>query len=529
VGKVIVTGDEARHKLLAGVNLIADAVKRTLGPSGQNCVYARTGTRQPFSSRDGVTVAREIEASDPHEQMGVALIQGVANEAVDASGDGTTTATLLAQAIFAEGVKAITVGSNAVVLKRGIEKATAAVVEALRGMSRPVEKEMIKQVATISANNDEFLGNLIATAIEKSGSDGVVTVEVSRSPETSLVIVDGMQIATGYISSDFVTNRERNECVLEDVAILLYEGKLATLKPLAPVLEELRSQNKSILIVAEDVVDEALAILAYNTQKGLLKSCAARVPGGLEHLYDIAALTRARVATETMSVKLKDIDVTYFGHAKRVILKTHNSTIIASDGENPRLNERLQELRTQVTDATDERDRVRLQSRLARLAGGVAIIRLGAATELEMVTRKEAVEDAMHATRGAIAEGVVIGGGMALLRSVAWIDDEAGTLKTLRKEYGEGVEIVLKACRAPLKTLAENYGKSPEYVMERVMSPIENWRTYGWNALTDKYGDMFEMGIIDPLRVVRIALESAASVAGLMLITHTLCADEPTK
>jgi chaperonin GroEL len=526
VGKVIVTGDEARHKLLAGVNLIADAVKRTLGPSGNNCVYTRTGTGQPFSSRDGVTVAREIEANDPHEQMGVALIQGVANEAVDASGDGTTTATLLAQAIFAEGVKAITVGSNAVALKRGIEKATATVVEALKGMSRPVEKEMIKQVATISANNDEFLGNLIATAIEKSGPDGVVTVEVSRSPETSLVIVDGMQIATGYISSDFVTNRERNECVLEDVAILLYEGKLATLKPLAPVLEELRSQNKSILIIAEDVVDEALAILAYNTQKGLLKSCAARVPGGLEHLYDIAALTRARVVTETMSVKLKDIDVTYFGHAKRVILKAHNSTIIASDLNNSRLNERLQELRTQVTDAADERDRVRLQSRLARLAGGVAIIRLGAATELEMVTRKEAVEDAMHATRGAIAEGVLPGGGIALLAcatvvTAGWSDDERA-----------GAVIVTKACGAPLKTLADNCGEPPDYILQKICGSSATFpqnSTWGWNTRTGEYGDMFEMGIVDPLRVVRIALESAASVAALMLITHCLVAEESTK
>lgn len=520
MAKQIVSGEEALHKILAGVNLIADAVKRTLGPSGRNCIYARLGTNQPVSTRDGVTVAREIEACDPHEQMGVALIQGVANEAVDSSGDGTTTATLLAQAIFAEGVKAITVGSSPVGLKRGIEKATGAVIEALKAMAKPVSGDMIRQVATISANNDEFLGGLIAAAMEKSGQDGVVTVEVSRSPESSLLIVDGMQIGTGYISPDFITNRERNECVLEDVAIFLHEKKLATIKPLAPVIEKLRAEGKSILVIAEDVTDEALAILAFNTQKGALKACAAKSPGGVEHLQDIAALTGARVITETMSVKLKDVDESYFGHAKRVILKSQNATIIADDGQNNRLTQRLQELRTQITEATDERDRIRIQSRLARLAGGVAIIRVGAVSELEMLVRKDAIEDAMHATRGAILEGIVPGGGIALLRCAqiatpGWPDDE----KT-------GALIVSKACHAPLRTLAENCGEPPDFILRQVSNENVQNHNWGWNARTRVFGDLIEDGVIDPLRVVRVALESASSVAATMLITHCLIANE---
>jgi chaperonin GroEL len=528
VSKSIISGQDALHKLLAGTNLIANAVKATLGPSGRNCVYERVGTNQSVSTRDGVSVANQIEAIDPHEQMAVDMIRSVAREAVDQSGDGTTTATLLAQAIFAEGVKAITVGANPVALKRGIEKATASVVQSLQSMSRPVSGDMVKQVATISANNDEFLGGLIADAMKRAGDDGVVTVEISRKPESELVIMDGLQLGSGYILPEFVNNKERNECILEDVAILLWEKKLATILPARKLMEELVKQGKSLLVVAEDVTDEALGVLAANALKGF-KFCAIRTPGSVDTLHDIGALTQGTVFTELLGVKLQDVAASHLGHAKRVVVKPTSTTIIADTGENDALTRRLNELRTQVKESTDEGARLRLQSRLARLVGGVAVIRIGANTELEMLERKDRVEDAMHATRCAIAEGVLIGGGMALLRSVAWLDDESGSLAKLRKEYGEGVEIVLKACHAPIRTLAANSGKSPEYVIERVKSPVENWRTYGWNAKTDTYGDMFEMGILDPLRVVRVALESAASVASLMLITHTLVANERPK
>jgi chaperonin GroEL len=527
--KKIVSGDEARAKLLAGLNLIADAVKRTLGPDGNNCVYIRTGTSIPFSTRDGVTVAREIEAEDPLENIGVNLIKGVANEAVDSSGDGTTTATLLAQAIFAEGVRAIIVGANPVALKRGIERATRAVVEALKGMARQVEGEMIKQVATISANNDPFLGGLIAAAMEKSGDDGVVTVEVSRSPESSLVIVDGMQINAGYISPDFVTDRERNECVLEDCYILLHEGKLSTLgiqgeslTKMAKTLQDLAAEKKSFLVIAEDVTDEALNVLAIASRNSdprflTLRSCAMKTPGSVEHLLDLAALTGAKVVTELTGVKLRDLDRSYFGRAKRVVVKSQQATIIAHEGQNDRLTQRLQELRTQVKEATDEGQRIRLQSRLARLSGGVAIIRVGAATEVEMVVRKEAIEDAVHATRGAMLEGVVPGGGIALARACPDIFNTVTNEDEL-----VGISILRKACLSPLRTLAENGGESPEFVLKTALRSDHNC---GWNARTGEYGDMYAMGIIDPVRVVRVAIESAASVAALMIITHCLVAE----
>jgi chaperonin GroEL len=526
--KSIVSGDTALHKILAGVNLIANAVKATLGPAGKNCIYSRIGTGQPISTRDGVTVAREIEAEDVHEQMGIALIQGVANEAVDSSGDGTTTATLLAQAIFGEGVKSLAVGCNAVAIQRGIRKATEAVIQSLKEMARPVSGEMIRQVATISANNDAFLGGLIATAMEKSGEDGVVTVEVSRTPESSLQISDGLQIGTGFISPYFMNNRERGECVLEDCCIFLYEKKLATILPMIKVLDELAKEGKSILVIAEDVTDEALNILENAAQPTdpkfkKLKCCAIRTPGSVEFLHDIAALTAAKVVTDLMGTKIQDIDRSYFGHAKKVVIKAHSTTIIGDDLSPAMrsclggIDARLRELRTQVSEATDPANKLRLQSRLARLAGGVAIIKVGAATELEMLVRKDAIEDAMHATRGAISEGVLPGGGVALLRcskiaTPDWSDDERA-----------GALIVSKACHAPLRTLAENCGESAEFILKQVTSATEP--NYGWNARTGNFGDMVEMGVIDPLRVVRVALESASSVAATMLITHCLVAN----
>lgn len=529
MSKQIITGADALTKILAGVNLIANAVKVTLGPSGRNCVYERLGNNLPISTRDGVSVAEQIEASDPHENMGVNLLKGVAREAVDQSGDGTTTATLLAQAIFAEGVKAVTVGANPVALKRGIEKAVAAVSAGLKSMARPVTGEMIRQVATISANNDEFLGGLIAGAMEKAGDDGVVTVEVSRRPESSLEIVDGLQFGTGFLSPAFITTPERNECVLDDCAIFLHENKLASIRGMLPLLQSLAQEGKSILVIAEDVTDEALGILAVNTERKLLRACAVKTPGSVEHLQDIAALTGGSVLTELSGTPLASVDATFLGYAKQVVVKPHSTTIYANSAGNAGLNRRMAELRTQVMEATDEGSRLRLQARLARLAGGIAIIRVGGNTELEMLERKDRLEDSMHAVRCAKSEGVLPGGGIALLRcgNEFFVNSEDG-------DEGTGVLLVGKACRAPLRTLAENGGESADYIVRQVLDmPAENLTcmnaSYGWNARTREFGDMFEFGVLDPLRVVRVALESAASVAGLMLITATLVANERPK
>jgi chaperonin GroEL len=520
--KQIVSGETARLKLLAGINLIADAVKATLGPEGKNCIFERTQTYLPISSRDGVTVAEAVEASDPFEQIGVNLIKGVAREAVDSSGDGTTTATLLAQAIYAEGVKQITAGANAVSLKRGIEKATAYCLVRLKEMAIPVSGDMIRQVATISANNDEFLGGLIATAMKKAGDDGVVTVEISRKPESYLEMVDGLQFSTGFLSPSFVNSPERNECVLEDVSILTHERKLAGIKDFLPLLQqEIAGQGKSLLVIAEDVVDEALAILAINSERKVLKACAVKDPGGLDHLGDIAAMTGATVITELSGLKPRDFTLKHLGHARKVVVKAQSTTIIADSGENQVLNRRLAELRTRVTEAPDEAQKLRLQGRLARLAGGIAIIKVGAPTELEMNARKERIEDAMLAARCAQSEGVLVGGGIALLHSL--------DVSQLGLEGDElhGAEIVRKACFAPLRTLAENAGESADFIVKQVISG--NSSHWGWNARTRTFEDLVQAGVLDPLRVVRIALESAASVAALALITATLIASERAK
>lgn len=541
MGKHIITGEAVLPKLLEGVNLIANAVKRTLGPDGRNAVYERLGDNLPVSTRDGVTVAEQIESDDIYANIGVVMLKGVAREAVDQSGDGTTTATLLAQAIFAEGVKAVTVGANPVALKRGIERATNAVVAGLREMARPVSGDMIRQVATISANNDPFLGGLIADAMEKAGEDGVVTVEVSRKPESSLELVDGLQLGTGYLSPSFITAPERNECVLEDVAVFIHEKKLATILSMLPLIQSLAKEGKSILVIAEDVTDEALGILAVNTERTLLRACAIKAPGGLDHLQDIAALTGARVLTETLGVKLQDVNASFLGHASKVIVKPHVTTIVADAEPKLSLNRRLAELRTQVTEAGDEGARLRLQGRLARLAGGIAVIKVGGNTELEMLERKDRIEDAMHATRCAQKEGVLPGGGIALLRC-----GNDFIANTADGDEDTGAKIVWKACKAPLQTLAENGGESADYIIRQVLDnrykavSIPNARgtscyqrednsNYGWNARTREFGDMIEFGVLDPLRVVRVALESAASVAALMLITHTLVGNERPK
>lgn len=531
MAKQIVSGKDVLPKILSGVNLIADAVKATLGPDGRNCVYERLGNNLPISTRDGVTVAEQIESADPFENIGINMLKGVAREAVDQSGDGTTTATLLAQAIFAEGVKAVTVGANPVALKRGIEKAAGAVVAGLRGMAQPVHGGMLKQVATISANNDPFLGGLIADAIERAGADGVVTVEVSRRPESSLDVVDGLQFGTGFLAHEFVNRPEKNECVLEDVAIFLHEKKLATILPMRNLLAELAKAGKSLLVIAEDVTDEALGVLAISAKQGPLHCCAVKSPGGLDHLQDIAALTDGKVLTGLQPVKLQDVTVGFLGHAKKVIVRQTSTTIIGDNVKGDALQSRLTELRSQVETATDDGQKMRLQGRLARLVGGIAVIKVGGMTELEMLERKDRIEDAMHATRCAQKEGVLAGGGVALLWAKSCLENLEDEIES--DDEVTGVRIVGKACDAPLHTLAANAGESPEYIEKWItsgVSPIPDRPTeFGWNARTGKRGNMFEMGVIDPLRVVRVALESAASVAGLMLITATLCANERPK
>jgi chaperonin GroEL len=531
MSKQVLAGPEVLTKLLAGVNLIANPVKVSLGPSGRNAVYERLQTNLPVSTRDGVTIAEAIEGTDPFESIGVNLVKGVAREAVDQSGDGTTTATLLAQAIFSEGVKSITVGANPVALKRGIEKATTAVLESLKSMAVPVSGDMLRQVATISANNDPFLGGLIADAMDKAGPDGVVTVEISQSPESSLQVVDGLQIGTGFLSPYFINNPEKNECILENVAVFLHEGKLPAITPMRAILGELSKCAKhlkpacpeciwgarSLLVIAEDVTDEALAVLSISARNGPLRCAAIRTPGGVDNLHDIAALCGGRVLTELLGVKLQDVGMDFMGTAKKVIVKPQSTTIMAHE-RTPRLEKRLQELRTQVSDATDEGHRLRLQARLARLAGGIAIIKVGAATELEMNERRDRLDDSLHATRCAQQEGVLPGGGVALARACPDIFN----LVTDPDEQA-GISIVRKACLAPLRTLAENAGESAQFILKEV---LREDNPYGWNARTNTYGDMIEMGIVDPLRVVRVALESAASVASLMLITNCLVSNE---
>lgn len=519
MSKQIVSGPAALTKILEGVNLIANAVKATLGPNGRNCVYERVQTNQPISTRDGVTVANQIEADDPHANMGVEMLKGVAREAVDQSGDGTTTATLLAQAIFAEGVKAVTVGANPVALKRGVEKATGAVVAALKSMAIPVRDDMVRQVATISANNDEFLGGLIASAMKRAGDDGVVTVEISRKPESELVIVDGMEFGTGFISPYFINNPERNECILENVYVLLHERKLATILPMRELLKKISDEGASLLVIAEDVTDEALGILAVNAQKGSLKACAVKSPGGLDHLNDIAALTGARVVTELLGVKLQDVGIDFLGKAQKVVVKAHSTTIITEKASTT-LAKRLRELRSQVETATDDGTKMRTQARLARLSGGVAIIKVGAMTELEMNERKDRIEDAMHATRCAMKEGVLPGGGLGLLNAAK----ATYGLDVEEADETVGIQLVMKACEAPLRTLAANSGKSAQHILAVIAEEKEV--NYGWNARTNNFENLLEAGVLDPLRVVRVALESASSVASLMLITDTLVSNK---
>jgi chaperonin GroEL len=515
---------EARAALKRGVDQLAEAVKVTLGPKGRNVVIDKK-FGAPTVTKDGVTVAKEIELSDPLENMGAQMVKEVATKTSDIAGDGTTTATVLAQAIFREGLKNVTAGANPMAIKRGIEKAVAAVVEELKKISVPTKgKKEIAQVGSISANNDKEIGDLIADAMEKVGKDGVITVEEAKGLETDLETVDGMQFDRGYISPYFVTDPEKMEAVLEDGFILIHDKKISSMKDLLPVLEKIAQQGRPLLIIAEDVEGEALATLVVNKLRGTLKVCAVKAPGFGDRrkamLQDISVLTGGQVISEELGLKLENAVINDLGRAKRIVVDKDNTTIIDGNGDEKAIEGRIKEIKSAIENATSDYDKEKLQERLAKLAGGVAIINVGAATEAEMKEKKARVEDALHATRAAVEEGIVPGGGVALLRSQR-------ALKTLKFDDAEeqvGVEIVRRALEEPIRIIVQNAGAEGSIVVEKVRASKDD--AFGYNALTDTYENLVQAGVIDPTKVTRTALQNAASIAGLLLTTEALVVEK---
>jgi chaperonin GroEL len=522
MAKQITLGDEARQALLRGVNTLSNLVKATLGPRGKNVILEKK-FGSPSSTKDGVTVAKEVELKDPLENMGAQLVKEVASKTSDVAGDGTTTATVLAQVIYSEGLKHVTAGANPMLLKKGIDRAVEEVVKELKKMSREVSGEMIAQVGAISANNDESIGKIIAEAMEKVGKDGVITVEEAKSLETTLEIVEGMQFDRGYLSPYFITDPERMECVLEDPLILLHEKKISNLRELLPLLENVAKMGRPLLVIAEEVEGEALATLVVNKLKGTLLSAAVKAPGFGDRrkamLEDIAILTGGRVITEDIGVKLENVTLDWLGEAKKVVIDKDNTTIVEGKGKTSDIQARIKQIRTQIEETTSDYDREKLQERLAKLVGGVALIKVGAATETELKEKKARVEDAMHATKAAVEEGIVPGGGVALLRCQKVLENLKvdGDMQT-------GVDIVRRALEEPMRQIANNAGWEGSIVVEKVREMKPDW---GFNALTEKYEDMIKSGIIDPTKVVRIALQNAASIAGLMLTTEGLVSEIP--
>src|SRR5579885_3199152 len=519
--KQIVHGEESRRAILRGVNQLADAVKVTLGPKGRNVVLDKK-FGSPTITKDGVTVAKEIELKDPLENMGAQMVREVASKTSDVAGDGTTTATVLAQAIFREGVKTVAAGANPMALRRGIEKAVEVCVEEIKKLSREVKGEMIAQVGTISANNDRQIGNIIAEAMKKVGKDGVITVEESRTMETTLEVVEGMQFDRGYLSPYFVTDPERMECVLEDAYILIHEKKISSMKDLLPVLEQIAKMGKPLLIIAEDVEGEALATLVLNKLRGTLSCCAVKAPGFGDRrkamLEDIAILTGGRALTEDLGIKLENVRIEDLGRAKKVVVDKDNTTIVEGAGKPSEIEGRVKQIRRQIEETTSDYDREKLQERLAKLVGGVAVIKVGAATETELKEKKARVEDAMHANRAAVEEGIVPGGGTALLRCLTAIEK----LK-LQDDEAVGAGIVKRALEEPARQIAHNAGFEGAVVIGKIRdSKDEN---YGFNADTGEYVDLVKAGVIDPAKVTRLALQNAASIAGLMLTTEALVAE----
>jgi len=535
MAKQIVHGEESRQAILRGVNLLADAVKVTLGPKGRNVVIEKK-FGSPTITKDGVTVAKEIELKDSLENMGAQMVREVASKTSDVAGDGTTTATVLAQAIYREGVKTVAAGANPMAMKRGIEKAVNTICgeidkktgERAKGeldkFSKPVTGDMIGQVGTISANNDETIGHIIAEAMKKVGKDGVITVEESRTLETQLEVVEGMQFDRGYLSPYFVTDPERMEVALENAYILINEKKISSMKDLLPLLEQIAKGGKPLVIIAEDVEGEALATLVVNKLRGTLQVAAVKAPGFGDRrkamLQDIATITGGKAITEDLGIKLENVQISDLGQAKKSTIDKDNTTIVEGKGKPGDIQGRVKEIRSQIDKTTSDYDREKLQERLAKLVGGVAVIKVGAATETEMKEKKARVEDAMHATRAAVEEGIVPGGGVALARCVSALDK-------LKLEGDEqiGVNIVKRAIAEPLRMIAENAGEEGAIVLGKVIDSKDN--NFGYNALTGEYEDLVKAGVLDPTKVVRTALQNAGSIASLMLTTEALVAEIP--
>ena len=520
--KQLIFDESARQKILRGVELLSRAVKVTLGPKGRNVVIDKK-FGSPTVTKDGVTVAKEIELPDPYENMGAQMVKEVASKTSDAAGDGTTTATVLAEGIYREGLKNVTAGSNPIFLKRGIDKAVEAAVAELARVSKKVsDREEIRQVATVSANWDETIGNIIADAMDKVGKDGTITVEEAKSIETTLEVVEGMQFDKGYLSPYFVTNAEAMEAVIEDAYVLIHEKKISALNDLLPLLQTVAKSGKPLLIIAEEVEGEALAALVVNKIRGTLNVVAVKAPGFGDRrksiLEDIAILTGGRCFTEDLGIKLENVTLEDLGRAKKVIIDKDKTTIIEGGGKSGEIEVRIKQLRTQIEDATSDYDKEKLQERLAKLVGGVAVIKVGAATETELKEKKARVEDAMHATRAAVEEGIVPGGGVALLRCISALD----RLK-LEDDEATGVAIVKRALEEPTRQIAQNAGHEGAIIVGRVCESKDD--NFGFNAETGEFGDMIKAGVIDPAKVTRLALQNAASIVALMLTTEVLIAD----
>src|SRR5437899_1128766 len=523
MAKQIVHGEDSRQAILRGVNMLADAVKITLGPKGRNVVLDKK-FGSPTITKDGVTVAKEIELKEPLENMGAKMVKEVASKTSDVAGDGTTTATVLAQAIFREGVKTVAAVANPMAVKRGIERAVEVAVEKIKELSKPVKGEMIAKVATVHANNDTTIGNIIAEAMDKVGKDGVITVEEAKAIETTLSVVEGMQFDRGYLSAYFVTDPDRMECVLENAFILIHEKKISTMKDLLPLLEQVAKMGRPLLIIAEDVEGEALATLVVNKLRGTLQVAAVKAPGFGDRrkamLQDIAILTGGKAITEDLGIKLENVQISDLGQVKKITVDKDNTTLVEGKGKHSEIEGRVKEIRSQIDKTTSDYDREKLQERLAKLVGGVAVIKVGAATETEMKEKKARVEDAMHATRAAVEEGIVPGGGVALARCVP-------ALERMKVEGDEqiGVNIVKRALQEPLRQIAENAGEEGAIVLGKVLDSKDP--NFGYNALTGEYEDLVKAGVLDPTKVVRTALTNAGSIAALMLTTEALVAEIP--
>jgi chaperonin GroEL len=522
MAKQIVIGEDARQGLRKGIDILSNLVKETLGPRGKNIVLDKK-FGSPTSTKDGVTVAKEIELKDPLENMGAQMVKEVASKTSDVAGDGTTTATVLAQSIFSGGLKYVTAGANPNLIKKGMDQAVEEVVKELKKLSRDVSGEMIAQVGAISANNDESVGKIIAEAMDKVGKDGVITVEEAKGLETTMEVVEGMQFDRGYLSPYFITDPDRMECVLENPVILLYEKKISNLREFLPLLENVAKMGNSLLVIAEEVEGEALATLVVNKLKGTFQCSSVKAPGFGDRrkamLEDIATLCGGKVITEDIGVKLENVGTDWLGNAKKVVIDKDNTTIVEGGGKKEDVQARIKQIRTQIEDTTSDYDKEKLQERLAKLVGGVALIKVGAATETELKEKKARVEDAMHATKAAVEEGIVAGGGVALLRCQKVLDG----LK-LEGDMAFGVKIITRALEEPLRQIADNAGHEGMITVEKAKGMEQNM---GFNALTEKFEDLIKSGVLDPKKVVRISLQNAASIAGILLTTEGLVYDLP--